>query len=248
MEKAIAVVSGKGGVGKTTFSANAGLALKSLGSEVTLLDGDMSNSNLGLQLGFFQFPLGLQDALAGNIGLEKAVHSHPSGLRVVPSSVSLGYPKGSPNPFRLKRLLKEIRGVTLVDCPPGIGQDVQAIMRSCDDVIVITNPEIPAVTDALKAIQVARELGREPLGVVLNRTGDRYELRPEEVEAMCGVRVLGCVPEDRAVKRSIFNRNPVLYERPHSRSSVAFMEIAALLLGIEYKRPGMLRLRRLLRR
>jgi septum site-determining protein MinD len=248
MEKVIAVVSGKGGVGKTTFTANAGLALKNLGNEVTVLDGDMSNSNLGLQLGFFQFPLGLQDALAGNIDLNRAVYSHPSGLRVVPSSVSLGYLRRSPNPRRLKRLLGGLSGVVLVDCPPGIGQDVQGIMGSCDDVIVITNPEIPAVTDALKAIQVARELGKEPLGIVLNRTGEGYELRPEEVGAMCGIRVLGSVPEDRAVKRSIFNRNPVLHEKPLSGSSVAFMEIAALLSGVEYNRPTMLRLRRLLRR
>jgi septum site-determining protein MinD len=248
MEKVIAVVSGKGGVGKTTFTANVGLGLKFIGNEVTVLDGDMSNSNLGLQLGFFQFPLGLQDALAGNIDLSKAVYSHPSGLRVVPSSVSLGYLKRGPSPGRLKRLLNDIRGVVLVDCPPGIGQDVQAIIRSCEDVIVITNPEIPAVTDALKVIQVSRELGKEPLGVVLNRTGDRYELRPEEVEAMCGVRVLGCVPEDRTVKRSIFNRNPVLHERPLSKSSVAFMGIASSIAGVEYKSPRMLRVRRLLRR
>ncbi len=248
MEKAIAVVSGKGGVGKTTFSANTGLAMMSLGNEVTVLDGDLSNSNLGLQLGFFQFPIGLHDALAGNMPIEKAVYSHPSGLRVVPSSVSLGCTRQGTHPGRMKRLMSEIRGIVLVDCPPGIGQDVQAIMKACDDSIVITNPEIPAVTDALKVIQVAREVGREPIGIVLNRTGDKYELRPEEVEAMCGIKVLGCIPEDRAVKRSIFNRNPVLYEKPLSKSSLAFMEIAASLSGTEYSRPGMLMLRRLIRR
>lgn len=247
MEKAIAVVSGKGGVGKTTFTANAGLALKNLGKEVTVIDGDMSNSNLGIQLGFFQFPLGVQDALEGNIAVEKAVYSHPSGLRVVPSSVSLSCVRNAPGARRLRRLMEEIRGIVLVDSPPGISRDVQDIMSSCGSFIVVTNPEIPAVTDALKIIQVAGELGNEPLGIVLNRTGDRYELRPEEVESMCGLRVLGCVPEDRAVRRSIFNRNPVVYERPHSRSSVAFMEIASALSGTEYRRPRMLRVRRLMR-
>lgn len=248
MEKVIAVVSGKGGVGKTTLTSNLGLALKNLGKEVTVMDGDMSNSNLGLQLGFFQFPLGLQDALAGNISLDKAVYSHPSGLRVVPSSVSLAYIRKTPKTNRLKRLLDGMRGVVLVDCPPGIGQDVQGIIKSCDEVIVVTNPEIPAVTDALKIIQVSRELGKEPMGIALNRTGDRYELRPEEVGAMCGIRVLGSIPEDREIKRSIFNRNPVLYERPLSGSSVAFMEIAAAISGVEYRRPRMLRFKRILRR
>ncbi len=248
MEKVIAVVSGKGGVGKTTFTSNMGLALQKLGKEVTVMDGDMSNSNLGLQLGFFQFPLGLQDALNGNISIHKALYSHSSGLKVVPSSVSLNYLKRSPNPNRLKRLLKDVRGVVLIDSPPGIGSDVENIIRAADDVIVITNPEIPAVTDALKAVHIARELGKEPLGVVLNRTGDSYEMRPDEVGALAGTKILGSVPEDRAIKRSIFNRNPVVHDRPNSRASVAFMEIAATTAGMEYKRPRMLRMKRLLRR
>jgi septum site-determining protein MinD len=248
MEKVIAVVSGKGGVGKTTFTSNIGLALKRFGKDVTVLDGDMSNSNLGLQLGFFQFPLGLQDALKGGISIHKAVYTHPSGLNVIPSSISMKYIKRSPNPGRLKRLIKDLRGVVLIDSPPGVGSDVEAVIRAADDVVIVTNPEIPAVTDALKAVQLSRGLGKEPLGVVLNRTGDRYELRPEEVEAMCSIRVLGSVPEDRAVKKSIFNRNPVVHEQPNSRSSVAFMGIAAGLAGMEYRSPRMLRMRRLFRR
>jgi septum site-determining protein MinD len=248
MEKVVAVVSGKGGVGKTTFTSNVGLALKRLGLDVTVVDGDMSNSNLGLQLGFFQFPLGLQDALGGGISIQKAAYTHPSGLNVIPSSVSMKYARRSSNHRRLRRMISGIKGIVLIDSPPGIGADVENMIKAADDVIVITNPEIPAVTDALKAIHVSRELGKEPLGIVLNRTGDRYELRPDEVEAMCGSSVLGSVPDDRNVKRSIFNRNPVVHERPYSSSSVAFSEIAAALSGIEYKRPRMLRMKRLLRR
>ena len=108
MEKVIAVISGKGGVGKTTFTANVGLALKRSGRDVTVLDGDMSNSNLGLQLGFFQFPIGLQDALKGGIGIHKAIYTHPSGLQVIPSSISMKFIKRSPNPNRLKRVIKDL--------------------------------------------------------------------------------------------------------------------------------------------
>jgi septum site-determining protein MinD len=248
MEKVIAVISGKGGAGKTTFTSNVGLALKRMGKEVTVLDGDMSNSNLGLQLGFFQFPLGLQDALKGNISMHKAMYTHPSGLNVIPSSISMKYVRKGSNPKRLRRLVGDLRGVVLMDSPPGIGPDVEAMIKACDDVVVVTNPEIPSATDCLKAIQLSRELGKEPLGVVLNRTGDRYELRPEEVESMCGLRVLGSVPDDKAVKKSIFNRNPVVHDSPYSRSSMAFQEIAAALAGVEYRRPRMPRIRRALSR
>jgi septum site-determining protein MinD len=248
MEKAIAIVSGKGGVGKTTLSANLGLAFKNLGMDVTVLDGDMSNANLGLQLGFFQFPLGMHEALSEGVGIGKAAYTHPSGLKVVPCSISMGYLKRSPNMVRLRRLLQKERGMILVDSPPGIGRDVQSIIRSCNDVIVLATPEIPAITDALKVIQLSREIGTEPLGMVLNRTGDKFELRPEEAEAMCGARVLGSIPEDRSVKRSIFNRNPVLYESPLSKSSLAFMQIASQIAGLEYKSPRMVKLRRLVRR
>ena len=248
MEKVIAVVSGKGGVGKTTFTSNVGLALKKFGESVTVLDGDMSNSNLGLQLGFFQFPLGLQDALKGGISIQKAAYTHPSGLDVVPSSVSMNYLKRSPNPKRLKRLIRDLRGIVLIDSPPGIGKDVEYVLKAADDCIIITNPEIPAVTDALKVIHVARELGKEPMGIVLNKSGDKFELRPEEVEAMCGLKVLGQIPRDRAVRKSIFNRNPVIFEVPNSRASIAFMEIASAVSGKEYKRPRGLAFRRLFRR
>ncbi|MCK4714334.1 MAG: hypothetical protein KAT35_02075, partial [Candidatus Aenigmarchaeota archaeon] len=88
---------------------------------------------------------------------------------------------------------------------------------------------------------------KEPLGIVLNRTGEKHELRPEEIEAMCGSRVIGSIPEDKDVRRSISSMNPVVHERPYSRSSVAFSEIAAGLSGTVYKRPRMIRVKRMLR-
>ncbi len=248
MEKAIAVVSGKGGVGKTTFTSNVGLALKRLGKDVSVLDGDMSNSNLGLQLGFFQFPLGLQEALKGRVTAEKVVYTHPSGLSVVPSSIAFERPGRAPSPARLRRLLEGLRGTVLLDSPPGTGKDVEAMIKAADDVVLVTNPEIPAVTDCLKAVQLSRELGKEPMGIVINRSRDSYELRPEEIEAMCGLRVLGTVPEDSLVRKSIFNRNPVVHEKPHSKAAVAFSGIAASLAGLEYRKPRMLAVRRLLSR
>ncbi|HDD72617.1 MAG TPA: septum site-determining protein MinD [Candidatus Aenigmarchaeota archaeon] len=245
MEKVIAVVSGKGGVGKTTFVSNIGLALTEMQKDVVVVDTDLTTSNLGLQLGFYQFPLGLQDVLDGNIGIANAIYTHPSGLKVVPASISLNFLNKVPNPYRLKSVLNDLRGLILIDSPPGLRDDALLVLRSADDVIVITNPEIPAVTDALKVIRVSRELGKEPLGIVLNRVKDSFELKQDEIESMCDCPVIGKIPEDVQVKKSLFEKTPVVAYRPYSPASIAFRKIAASLIGQEYTPPSFLFLRRI---
>lgn len=248
MEKIISVVSGKGGVGKTTFVSNIGLTLNSLNKDVVVVDADLSTANLGLQLGFYHFPLGLQDALDGNIKIADTIYTHPSGLKVVPASVSLSYLNKNPSPYRLKSLLSDLKGLVLIDSPPGIGKEVFLSIKASDEIIVVTNPEIPAVTDALKVIKVAREWKKEPIGIVVNRTKDSYELRPDEIEAMCEAPVIGMIPEDNHVKRSMFERTPLVNYKPYSPASIAFKKIASNLIGEEYTPPRFHKIRNMLNR
>lgn len=248
MEKIIGIVSGKGGVGKTTFTANLGLAMTQLGKDVVAVDADLSTSNLGLQLGFYQFPLGLQDALEGNIGIINAIYTHPSGLKVIPASISLNYLTKNPTPYRLKSVLSDLNGIVLIDSPPGLRDDALLVLKACDELLVVTNPEIPAVTDALKVIKVAREMGKEPLGIVINKARDKFELTKEEIEEMCDLKVIGIVPEDRHVKRSMFEKTPIVHLKPHSRAAVELNKVAAALIGADYSPPRMAGMKRLLRR
>ena len=248
MEKIIGIVSGKGGVGKTTFTANLGLAMSQLGKDVVAVDADLSTSNLGLQLGFYQFPLGLQDALEGNIGILNAIYTHPSGLKVVPASISLNYLTKNPTPYRLKSVLSDLNGIILIDSPPGLREDALLVLKACDDILIITQPEIPAVTDALKVIKVAREMGKEPLGIVVNRVKDKFELTTEEIEEMCDLNVIGRIPDDKDVKRSMFEKTPIVSLKPHSSAAIEFNRIGAALIGAEYSPPRMAAMKRLLRR
>ncbi len=248
MEKIIAVVSGKGGVGKTTFVSNIGLALAEFNKSAVVVDADLSTANLGLQLGLYQFPMGLQDALEGNINVSDAVYTHQSGLKVLPASISLNYLNKNPSPYRLKSLLSDLDGTVVIDSPPGLGKEVFLVLKACTDVLVITNPEIPAVTDALKVIRVARELKKEPMGIIVNRVKDSYELRSAEIEAMCEAPVIGTIPEDRSVKRSLFEKTPVMTHRPYSAASVAIKKIAANLIGETYSPPKFVKLRNLVTR
>lgn len=248
MEKIIAVVSGKGGVGKTTFVSNIGLALAEFNKNTVVVDADLSTSNLGLQLGLYQFPLGLQDALEGSINISEAVYTHQSGLKVLPASISLNYLHKNPSPYRLKSLLSDLEGMIIIDSPPGLGKEVFLALKACTDVLVVTNPDIPAVTDALKVIRVARELKKEPMGIIVNRVKDSYELRIPEIEAMCEAPVIGTIPEDKAVKRSLFEKMPIMTYRPYSPASVAIRRIAANLIGENYRPPRFLKLRNLVTR
>ncbi len=248
MEKIIGIVSGKGGVGKTTLTANLSLAMTQFGKDVVAVDVDLSTSNLGLQLGFYQFPLGLQDALDGNISILNAIYTHPSGLKVIPASISLNYITKNPTPYRLKSVLSDLNGIILIDSPPGLREDALLVLKACDDIVVVTNPEIPAVTDALKVIKVAREMGKEPLGIVVNRIRDKFELTTEEIEEMCDLNVIGRIPEDKDVKRSMFEKTPIVDLKPHSRAAVEFARLAAAIVGVEYSSPSMLGLRRLFSR
>jgi septum site-determining protein MinD len=248
MEKIIGIVSGKGGVGKTTFTANVAMALTNFGKDVIAVDADLSTSNLGLQLGFYQFPLGLQDALDGNIGILNAIYTHPSGLKVVPASVSLNYLTKNPTPYRLKSVLSDLSGIILIDSPPGLNEDALLVLKASDDIVIVTNPEIPSVTDALKIIKVAREMGKEPLGIVVNRVRDKFELTTAEIEEMCDLNVIGRIPDDKEIKRSMFEKMPIVSLKPHCRASVEFSRIAAALVGEEYSPPSMLGLRRIFSR
>ncbi len=245
MEKTIGIVSGKGGVGKTTFVTNVGLSLIEFEKDVIVVDADLSTSNLGLQLGFYQFPLGLQDVLEGNVPITNAIYTHPSGLKVIPASISLNYLNKVPTPYRLKSLLNDLRGLILIDSPPGLRDDGLLVLKASDEILVVTNPEIPAVTDALKVIKVAREMGKEPMGIVLNRVRDKYELKPKEIEGMCDVPVIGTVPEDKNVKRSMFEKSPIVKHKPYSPASLAFRKIAANMIGQEHIPPRFPRLKRI---
>ena len=115
-----------------------------------------------------------------------------------------------------------------------------------NQVIVVTNPEVPAVTSAVKVIKMAKQLRKSNIGVVVNRIrDDSFELIRDEVEVMCETPIIGMIPEDSAVRRSGFETMPVVHHEPNSPASVQFKRLAARLVGEEYIPPRFLQMRRL---
>ncbi len=235
-QRIIGIVSGKGGVGKTVTAVNLGTALHNFGQNVMVVDTDVTASNLGLQLGFYSFPKSFQDVLSGKIDIYSSVYIHSTGLRIIPSSVDIALINAKVN--NLRKVLRDLEGIVIVDSPPGLDRDALSILKACDEVIVVTNPEMPTITNTMKVITIAEEMGKKVLGVVVNRvTNDKFELNPAEIEQTCGIPMLSVIPEDKNVKRSMFEKMPLVAYSPFSAASIGYKQLAAKVLGKTYEPP-----------
>ena len=237
MTRFIAIASAKGGVGKTSTALNLGTAMTNFGKDVVVLDANLSTPRLGLHLGAPRLPATLNDALEGTTHITNTAYVHPSGLKIIPASISLDRIKN----VRLKSLqnvLLDLAGATeivLVDVAAGLGAESIAALKGCDQMIIVTAPDLPAITDAIKAVQMGEELGCETIGVIINRSrGEEFEIEAKNIGALIDRPIIGIVPEDSTVRKSLALKHPVVYTHPDSPAAVAFKKIAAQLLGQTY--------------
>lgn len=232
MKKVIGIFSSKGGVGKTTCALNLAMAMHHLGNETMLVDCDIRNSNLGLHLGIYDFPITLQDVLEGDMNFLEAVHVHHSGLRIVPASISLREFKTDIG--KLSDVFRQMKHDLVLDTPPGVNEEVASLIRMCTDIAVLTSPDLPSVTDSMKTIQMAKDLDKRVNGIIINRAEGKYELDPGDIEKVCGVPVIGIVPEDHNVKKSLYNKLPVVSYKPHAPAAIALKKIGAAMIDKQY--------------
>ncbi|AXV38187.1 MAG: septum site-determining protein MinD [Methanobacterium sp. BRmetb2] len=238
MTRVIAVASGKGGVGKTTITANLGVALSTYGERTIVLDADIAMANLELILGMEGKSVTLHDVLSGHASIEDAIYEGPSGVKVVPAGISLeGLRKIKLDRLEdaLEHLVAEA-DILLIDAPAGLEKDALAAIASSDEMILITTPEVPSISDALKTKIVANKLGVNILGVVVNREQhDKTFLTIDEVETILEVPVIAVIPDDPEVSRAAAFGEPIIVKNPKSATSNAIMQLGADLIGEEYQ-------------
>ncbi len=241
MTRLICVASGKGGVGKTTVAANLGAALNEFGMNTLIIDGNFTTPHLGFHLGVPLYPKTIHDILRGEANIEEAIYVHPSGLKVIPGSISISDLK-STKPEKLTEILLELLGThdfVILDGAAGLGREPLTGMEATDEVLVVTNPDLPSVTDALKVIKLAEEFGSHILGVVLNRVKNtQHELTVDDVESLLGYPVISMVPEEPKVDESIAAKTPLVLYAPDSRAAIEIKALAAKLAGIEWTPPS----------
>ena len=239
--KIITVTSGKGGVGKTTTAINLGTALNSFGKEVIIVDANLTTPNVGLHLGAPIVPVNLNHVMQGKAKVTDAIYEHDSGTKIIPSSLSIKELKRI-NHEKLKDVAKKLRGLAdfvILDSAAGLGNEAASSIEAADELIVVTNPEITAVTDALKTIKLAQEFGKPVRGVIVTRvSGDKNEMSIGNIREMLDLPILGVVPEDRSILASLRHKDAVIHTYPYSRSALAYKKIAAKMAGVNYKEPG----------
>jgi len=229
MTRFIALVSGKGGVGKTTSTLNLGHALACLGKKVLLLDANLVTPNLALHLGMLTPDGTLNQFLRKEKSLQEVTHLHESGVSLIPSSPSYSeYQKtNSQSLSEIFEHLDDTADYVLIDSPSGLGYEVSQVLKNSDEALIVVNPNLSSVMDGLKTIQLAKENQNIITGAILNMSNNgRSELKPSEVARILGIPIIANIKHDRKVRKSLHQQSPLTYLYPRSKSAKGFKAVA----------------------
>lgn len=241
MSEVIVITSGKGGVGKTTTSANLGSALAQVGKSVVIVDADIGLRNLDIVMGLEKrIIFDLLDVVEGRCKVDKALIKDRrfENLCILPATQNKD--KDSVTPEQMKFLCDQLResfDYVLIDCPAGIEQGFRNAISGADSAIVVTTPEVSAIRDADRIIGLLEENGIRNCNAIINRVrvkmienGDM--LGVDDVLDVLAIPLLGVIPDDEGVVINTNKGEPLVLDK-NCISGKAFKNIAKRVLGEE---------------
>jgi septum site-determining protein MinD len=237
--RVITITSGKGGVGKTTTTANLGTALAMEGKKVAVVDGDIGLRNLDAVLGLEnRIVYDLVDVVEGQCRLRQALikDKRQPELYLLPAAQTRD--KNAVNSMQMEQLCQQLReefDFVVIDSPAGIEQGFRNAIVGADDIIIVANPEMASVRDADRIIGLVEAAGKPEPRLILNR------LRPEmvrrgdmmdvaDVLEVLGIGLIGIVPEDESIIVATNKGEPAVYDK-RTRAGRAFLNAAQRIMG-----------------
>ena len=247
--KAIVVTSGKGGVGKTTTTANVGAALAQQGEKVVVIDTDVGLRNLDVVMGLEgRVVFDLIDVFEGRCKLKQAVIRDKRVDSLYLLAASQTNDKSSLSEDRMKETVKKLleeEGFdrVVIDSPAGIETGFQTAASAADGALVVVNPEVSSVRDADRIIGLLESVGIHEVKLIINRLrpamvkrGDMLEV--DDVLEILGVKLIGIVPEDEHILISTNIGSPAsLDDKTKEGAGTAFRDIARRIKGEEVPYP-----------
>lgn len=242
MGKTIVITSGKGGVGKTTTTANIGAALALLNKKVVLIDADIGLRNLDMILGLEnRIIYDIVEVAEGKAELKKALikdKKFNDNLFLLPASQTRD--KSALNPEQMVEICKELEkdfDFILIDCPAGIEQGFINATAAAEQAIVVTTPELSAVRDADRVVGLLESQGFDKPYLIVNRVrpnlikkGDMLDI--VDVVEVLSIDLVGFVPEEDKIISSTNKGEPVVLDHT-ARAATAYRNIAQRLNGIK---------------
>ena len=240
MSEVIVITSGKGGVGKTTTTANLGCGFAFLGKKVALVDADIGLRNLDVVMGLEnRIVYDLVDVVEGNCRLKQALikDKRYEGLFLLPAAQTRD--KDAITPEQMKKLCESLKeegfDYILIDCPAGIEQGFKNAISGADKAIVVTTPEVSAVRDADRIIGLLEANSLNNPTLILNRLrpdmvkrGDMMTI--DDVTEILAIDILGVVPDDESIVISTNKGEPAVTIE-NSKAGIAYRNITRRIMG-----------------
>lgn len=239
MGESIVVTSGKGGVGKTTTTANIGTGLASLGKSVVVIDGDTGLRNLDVLMGLEnRIVFTLLDVVENKCRLKQALIKDKRfpNLYLLPTAQTRD--KDDVKPEQMLELVAELKkefDYVIIDCPAGIEQGFENAIVGADRALIVVNPEVTSVRDSDRVIGKLDARGLEDHQLIVNRInyqmtqkGDMLDVN--DILDSLAIKLMGVVPDDRTITVSTNKGEPVVLDNK-SAAGQAFRNIARRITG-----------------
>ncbi|RLT22334.1 MAG: septum site-determining protein MinD [Chloroflexi bacterium] len=241
MAKVITITSGKGGVGKTTSTANLGTALAGLGNKVVVVDADIGLRNLDVVMGLEnRIVYDLVDVIEGNCRLRQALikDKHEAELYLLPAAQTRD--KDAVTQEEMIELVDQLReefDFVLIDSPAGIESGFKNAIAGADEIIIVTTPEVSAVRDADRIIGLCEAYEKGQPRLILNRLRPKMVrsgemMSVEDVLQILAIDLIGIIPEDEDVITAT-NKGEVLVLDKSSKTGKYYTDIARRINGEE---------------